>query len=43
MEEENRQRLTTTIKTLSYVIYFIAAAIVAIIVISFYGSYFKLI
>ncbi len=43
MEEENRRRLTTTIKTLSYLIYFIAAAIVAIIVISFYGEYFKLI
>lgn len=43
MEEDNRRRLTTTIKTLSYVIYFIAAAIVAFTVISFYGSYFKLI
>lgn len=43
MEEDTRRRLTTTIKTLSYVIYFIAAAIVAITVISFYGGYFKLI
>lgn len=43
MEEDNRQRLTAAIKTLSYVIYFIAAAIVAFTVISFYGGYFKLI
>jgi type II secretory pathway component PulF len=43
MEEDNRQRLTAAIKTLSYVIYFIAAAIVALTVISFYGGYFKLI
>lgn len=43
MEEDNRRRLTTMIKTLGYVVYFIAATIVALTVISFYGGYFKLI
>jgi general secretion pathway protein F len=43
MEEDNHQRLTTTIKTIVYLVYFIAAAIVAITVISFYSGYFKLV
>jgi type II secretory pathway component PulF len=42
MEEDKRQRITTTIKTLNYAIYFIVAAIVAITVISFYSGYFQL-
>ncbi len=42
MEEDNQQRFTTLIKTAGYVIYFIAAAIVAITVISFYSGYFKI-
>lgn len=42
MEEDNQRRLTNTVKTFSYVIYFIAAAIVALTIISFYAGYFKI-
>jgi len=41
LEEDNKQRLSTAIKTIAYAVYFIAAAIVALTVISFYGNYFK--
>jgi type II secretory pathway component PulF len=43
MEEDNHQRLTTIIKTAIYVVYFIAAAMVALTVISFYSGYFNVI
>ena len=43
LEEDNKQRLTSTIKTAGYAVYFIAAAIVALTIISFYSGYFKLI
>jgi type II secretory pathway component PulF len=43
MEETNSQRLTSTIKTLGYAAYLIAAVVVALTVISFYSSYFRLV
>ena len=42
MEEANSRHLTTAIKTAGYAAYFIAAAIVAMTVISFYMDYFKI-
>jgi len=43
MEEDNKERLTASIKTIGYVVYFIAAVIAAWTVISFYTGYFKVI
>lgn len=43
LEEESSNQLTTTIKAVGYLVYFIAAAFVAYTVISFYSGYFKVI
>lgn len=42
MEEANSRHLTSAIKTAGFVAYFIAAAIVALTVISFYADYFNI-
>lgn len=41
MEEDNRQRLTTTIKAAGALAYIIAAIVVSLTIISFYTGYFK--
>ena len=42
MEEINSQHLTAAIKTIGYVVYLIAAAVVALTILSFYAGYFDL-